>query len=321
MRRKFYAQKILVFGLAVVSASESGYAIPLRRDTSNVRLNHKVIVLPAVIHSPETRWGFGAGGTMTFHVGKPVVGTRTSNVQAIGLYTTRHQTIVGLAGSIFFPRENYILRMHSSYTYFPDKYWGLGNRTDSHKPVTFSYKQFYIFPQLLRRIYKDLYAGISLEYQRVFHFTYDRSNFYDYTNVEGLQGGIIPRAGALLTWDSRNNAFSPTKGEFVEFSVTSFENWPKDFDYTNYVFDFRKYIETRRSQVVAFQVYCNFNKGSIPILSLASMGGHSLMRGYYSGRFRDKDLVAIQAEYRMPVWKSFGVVGFAGAGQVTNHLE
>ena len=321
MGRKFGAQKVLLVSLAMTLALETGYAIPHRRDTSNIRPNHHVILLPAVIHSPETKWGFGAGGTVTFHVGKPDVHTRTSNVQGIGLYTTRHQTIAGLDGTLYFPHENYILRIHSSYTYYPDKYWGLGNRTDSHKAVNFSYKQFYIFPQLLRRVYKDLYAGISLEYQHVYRMSYDRNNFYDYKNVEGLQGGIIPGAGALITWDSRNNAFSPTKGEFLELAVTQFENQPKDFDYSNYIADFRKYVETRRNQVIAFQVYCNFNKGSIPILSLASMGGHSMMRGYYSGRFRDKDMVAAQVEYRMHVWKRFGLVGFAGAGQVTNHLE
>ena len=321
MRRNFDAQWILWLSLALVSAQETAYCIPIKDDTSRIMQSHKVIVLPAAIHSPETKWGFGTGGTVTFHLGKQDIRTRTSNFQAIGLYTLRHQTIVGLDGSVYFPGENYILRMHSSYTYFPDKYWGLGNRTDSHKAVALTYKQFYIFPQLLRRIYKDLYIGISLEYQRVFHFYYDRSNFYDYANVEGLQGGNIPGAGALITWDSRNNAFSPTKGEFFEVSMTSFENQPKDFDYSNYIFDFRKYIETRRNEVVAFQIYFNFNKGSIPILSLASMGGHSLMRGYYSGRFRDKDLVAAQVEYRMHVWKRFGVVGFAGAGQVSNHLE
>jgi outer membrane protein assembly factor BamA len=319
--RKFGVQKMFVFSLAMVLVLETGYAIPVRRDTSNSKHRYKVIVLPAVIHSPETKWGFGTGGTMTFHIGKPDVRTRTSNIQLIGLYTSRHQTVLGLDGSLFFPNENYILRMHSSYTYYPDKYWGLGNRTDSHKPVNFSYKQFFVFPQLLRRVYKDLYAGISLEYQRVFHFTYDRNNFYNYDQVKGLQGGIIPGAGALITWDRRNNAFSPTKGEFLEFSATFFENRQKDYYYTNYIVDLRKYIETERNQVMAFQVYCNFNSGSIPILSLASMGGHSMMRGYYSGRFRDKNMVAAQVEYRLHVWKWFGLVGFAGTGQVTNHPE
>ena len=103
MGKKFGAQNVLLVSLTMMLALETGYAIPHRRDTSNIRPNNKVIVLPAVIHSPETKWGFGAGGTVAFHVGKPDVHTRTSNVQGIGLYTTRHQTIAGLDGTVYFP--------------------------------------------------------------------------------------------------------------------------------------------------------------------------------------------------------------------------
>jgi hypothetical protein len=40
------------------------------------------------------------------------------------------------------------------------------------------------------------------------------------------------------------------------------------------------------------------------------------MRGYYKGRFRDKDILAVQAEYRVMVTKRIGVVGFAGLAGV-----
>jgi hypothetical protein len=40
------------------------------------------------------------------------------------------------------------------------------------------------------------------------------------------------------------------------------------------------------------------------------------MRGYYQGAFRDKVLVDAQVEYRMPIWKIFGVTGWIGAGRV-----
>jgi hypothetical protein len=40
------------------------------------------------------------------------------------------------------------------------------------------------------------------------------------------------------------------------------------------------------------------------------------MRGYYKGRFRDKDILAVQAEYRVMVTKRIGVVGFAGLADV-----
>ena len=40
------------------------------------------------------------------------------------------------------------------------------------------------------------------------------------------------------------------------------------------------------------------------------------MRGYVRGRYRDRDLVAAQLEYRMPVAGRLGVAAFAGAGTV-----
>ena len=40
------------------------------------------------------------------------------------------------------------------------------------------------------------------------------------------------------------------------------------------------------------------------------------MRGYARGRYRDREVAAVQAEYRMPVAGRFGVAAFAGAGTV-----
>jgi hypothetical protein len=40
------------------------------------------------------------------------------------------------------------------------------------------------------------------------------------------------------------------------------------------------------------------------------------MRGYYKGALRDNVLIDGQIEYRMPVGKIFGVVGWIGTGRV-----
>jgi outer membrane translocation and assembly module TamA len=45
------------------------------------------------------------------------------------------------------------------------------------------------------------------------------------------------------------------------------------------------------------------------------------MRGHYQGRYRDRQMVAAQAEYRVPVWWRLGVVGFAGVGQVARDVD
>jgi len=42
------------------------------------------------------------------------------------------------------------------------------------------------------------------------------------------------------------------------------------------------------------------------------------MRGYFTGRYRDRHYFATQIEYRIRVWWRFGLVGFIGMGDVAN---
>jgi hemolysin activation/secretion protein len=58
----------------------------------------------------------------------------------------------------------------------------------------------------------------------------------------------------------------------------------------------------------------------IPLRSLASLGGDNCMRGYYSGRYRDKQQIALQAEWRMPVYGRWGVVAFGSTGDVARKV-
>ena len=45
------------------------------------------------------------------------------------------------------------------------------------------------------------------------------------------------------------------------------------------------------------------------------------MRGYYDGRFRDKNQVVLQAEYRVPLFWRLGMVAFGGFGTVSNNFS
>src|SRR5258706_1433458 len=76
-----------------------------------------------------------------------------------------------------------------------------------------------------------------------------------------------------------------------------------------------------KRQILAIQAFGNFVVGNAPFKELAELGGPRIMRGFYRGRFRDNYLTAVQAEYRMPLNKRIGVVGFAGLGKVYNPKE
>jgi len=45
------------------------------------------------------------------------------------------------------------------------------------------------------------------------------------------------------------------------------------------------------------------------------------MRGHYRGRYRDKNLMAFQTEYRWNFFKRFGLALFGGFGNVSNDFN
>ena len=45
------------------------------------------------------------------------------------------------------------------------------------------------------------------------------------------------------------------------------------------------------------------------------------MRGYFEGRYRDKNAMVYQAEWRFPVYKKLNMVLFGSSGQVANNLS
>jgi hypothetical protein len=60
--------------------------------------------------------------------------------------------------------------------------------------------------------------------------------------------------------------------------------------------------------------------GNVPYRMLPTLGGSKYLRGYYKGRFRDKNLILIQQECRMPLYKRLGIAVFGGVGEVASTL-
>ncbi|MBS1660308.1 MAG: BamA/TamA family outer membrane protein [Bacteroidetes bacterium] len=289
------------------------------KSPANIR---HVLVLPIIARSIETGWSFGLASAGTFHLKSRDTTTRTSNAQALALYTTRKQFVVALNGSIYFPGERFIINEQLSYSSFPDNFWGLGKRTADSSKESYKYKQYYIYlhPQLL--VAHNLFLGLVFEHQRVFDVEYTKGRIFDKENIPGRYGYHISGLGLSVTYDNRNNAFSPDKGGMMQFWFDHFASYlGSDYQYTNFVFDLRRFIRIYKGQVLALQAFGSFNAGTTPLRSFAYIGGASNLRGYYAGRFRDKDAAIFQAEYRIPLFWRLGATGFAGIGNVGPKLS
>ncbi|MEP6746678.1 MAG: BamA/TamA family outer membrane protein [Bacteroidota bacterium] len=278
--------------------------------------NH-LLVLPVIARSIETSWSFGTAVSGTFHINKKDSTARTSNLQSLVLYSLKKQFIAAVNGTIYFPGEKFILSTQLSYSFFPDKFWGTGRIAPDSNAESYNFKQFYIYLHGQRSVANHLYVGVIYEYQRLFKVNYIPGGLFDKENIPGRTSYHISGLGASFTYDTRNDAFAPDKGVFLQGYFNHFAPlFGSDFKYTNYVVDVRSFIKTYKKQVLALQAYAFLNSGMVPLRSLASFGGANSMRGYYDGRYRDKDQVVLQAEYRVPVYKRFGAVLFGGVGNV-----
>jgi outer membrane protein assembly factor BamA len=283
---------------------------------------HPILVLPIIASSIETGWSFGVANAATFHISRRDTAIRTSNAQALALYTTRGQFVVALNGSIYFPGERFILNEQLSYSSFPDNFWGLGKRAPDSNKESYKFKQYYVYlhPQFL--IGRKLFLGVLYQFQRAFDIDYPHGGLFDTQYVDGRYGYHVSGFGSSITFDTRNNAFAPDKGIMAQVYFTHFTRvFGSDYQYTNYVVDIRHFQRISKGQVLALQVFGSFNAGEVPLRSLSFLGGANTMRGYYAGRYRDKNAAVIQAEYRIPLFWRLGAVGFGDIGNVGPELS
>jgi len=276
-----------------------------------------LLAFPFVVRSLETDWGFGGILARFFKAEKRDTTIRTSDVNLLGLYTLRKQLILVLSSTIFFPKEDHIARFQASYSYYPDNFWGLGNHTSHTDNEGFTQKQFFINPEFLWRIHGNLYLGSTYEFQHTAPVIYKPGGIFDQENIIGRYGGNTAGIGPVLSWDTRNNAYSPDHGFFAEMKYVYFDqHLGSDFNLRIFSIDLRKFIYLSKRSVLALQGLGGFTGGNTPFRKLEELGGADMMRGYYGGRFTDKCLMAYQAEYRRFLFWRLGVVGFASTGEV-----
>ena len=312
----------LCFFFVVLLAGQifASEAIPV--DTLKTKTTGKFLIFPFLIRSPETSVGFGAASAFFFKTKHNDTLIRTSDFNLVSLYTLKKQMVFVLGSSIYFPDEKMIVRLQTSYSHYPDKTWGIGNTTPDGVQEDYSIHQFYFYPQFLRKFFRHWYGGFSYEYQHVYDFIYEYNGVFEQQDIAGRNGGKMSGLGVLLSYDSRNSAYSPTKGILGEFNFISHsDHFGSDFNFSSLVVDVRKFFPLKKGRVLGMQLIFKENKGTVPIRNLALLGGSEMMRGYYYGRYTDKDMIAYQAEIRQFLFWRLGVVGFAGLGEVADRIS
>jgi len=311
-------------GVPVASDSVAAVSTPRREKPS-------FIPLPIVFSQPETGLGYGLALLPIWRLGADTT-TRKSNARLVAWRTQKKQSLLQLTHTVFTPNEEFLISGEASYYHqFPINYYGFGPSTRLADKSIIQYKVFIFNERVLKRIGRNLFAGAvyrltNLRDVRVKEGINDdptQSRLFDRPAQEYTRNTLISGVGPALLYDGRDNVLSTYRGSYLELSsLFNSSTLGSDFSFNRFVVDARHFRPLGQSTntILAAQLIGQFHTGTVPFRELANLGGDRTIRGYYEGRYRDRQLLAVQAELRQHLFGRFNGVAFAGLGQVGNQF-
>ena len=123
------------------------------------------------------------------------------------------------------------------------------------------------------------------------------------SSITITSSGFGPRA----TFDTRDNDMNPAAGVLLDLRANfADEAFGSDFDYQTYEVSGEPLPARRPAASLALRGYACQASDRTPLFDLCLFGANNDLRGYEVGRYRDRAMVAAQAEYRFPLARALG---------------
>jgi len=308
---------LLIAAAAAVAQTSASRAAQTQEPGADKKFKPRVLLLPIIYYTPETRLALGVGGVLNYRFGRDKGNTRPSSLWLLMVYTMNNQVQLQLKPEVYLSKNSFILGATLRFERFPQRFYGIGNDVPLTAEEVYTPETLGLQLSVKRKVVGSIFGGIQYQLQKTLIQKVKPGGLLSQGDIPGSTGGVISGLGLSVNWDNRDNLFFPRRGSYLQFAADFFgAPIGSDYHYSTSKLDLRTYVPVLSTHVLAFQVYIRNMGGSPPFYQLSMLGGASVMRGNYGGQYRDKALLAFQAEYRLPVWKRFGAVGFAGLGDV-----
>ena len=305
----------LIFSLCLsLSGQEAGEnARPQDKgEKSSPRANKaRVAAIPMLNYNEATGLGVGLLTGVFYPVDKKDDVSPPSSTMLFGFYAKNKTNAYGLAQKFYLKKDTYrltmaLVRASINFQFYHENIPGgfLGYNTGAR----------FALLQAERRVAKSFYLGLKYRYNRT-RTTFDIP--IDYDPPEVTYSGL----GPVLSFDSRDNVFSPRKGGLIKLeALINHDLFGSARDYTILEAVANAYFSLPKKAILATRVFAKTGLGDVPFEEQAVMVGTDL-RGYSSGKYRGEQKYTLQAEYRRPLFKKVGAVVFGGFGWVADDIS
>ena len=253
-----------------------------------------------------------------------------SSVSANVSYTQLKQAIFAMQPNIWTKNDAWNLIGDNRFIKYPQETFGLGGHTLPRDGYIIDYFLVRVHETALRHVIKDFYAGIGYDFDYHFNIkelTTDTAT--DYKKYGGGTKSVTSGFKAELEYDSRRNSINPVAGGFYGSIIYGYylKYLGSDDNYGSLKIDLRTYIPLSKNKkhILALWNYdwFTFNRHA-PYLDLPSTAWddfNATGRGYVQSRYRGKNMIDLEGEYRFPILRDgfFGGVIFANVESVTDY--
>jgi hypothetical protein len=246
------------------------------------------------------------------------------------LYTQKEQFVFRVQNNLWTKNNRFNIVSDWRYYWYPQKTYGLGSQSSLHNFADQTYSYIRLHQTILKSFKTNWYVGpgVAWDYHYDIVQTSDSEELVNDINLYGI-GQQSTSTGFFLNLlhDNRTNSINPLEGKYLNVIYRSNFTWAgSDAAWQMLLIDLRKYVTfpKRSENVMAFWNYNWFTfSGDAPYLDLPATGwdmNSNMGRGYIQGRFRSKNIIYLESEYRFKISRNglLGGVVFGNAQSVSD---
>jgi outer membrane protein assembly factor BamA len=237
-------------------------------------------------------------------------------------YDSKIQKLFRTRSEIWAANNNYKFVTDLRFEIYPTDTYGLGTFAPLSTDDDISYRYLRVYETVLKKITDDYYVGGGYNLDCHYDITAGGnsngsvSDFMKYGQADHSTSSGI---NLTLLYDSRQNPINPLKGTYANLIFRQNLNFlGSNTNWEQVAFDFRKYVRLspQSNNVLAFWAIAAFTGGNAPYLDLPATGSdmyNNSGRGYAIGRYRGKNELYFETEYRFGITRNglLGAVLFA----------
>jgi len=303
-----------LFGLLISNGQEQ------KLDTTFNAQSKTLLVVPLIENNPTIETGFGGLGMFFFTLDEDDEISPPSLISVYGIYSTNKSHIFTPMGRFFWGEDRNRalisvgnMRMNNDFDYSEEA---------EELRLVFSEIRTFVTAEYSRKVVGDFYLGmLYLGTQTSYKFdqgTDEENDFTkDFFEQNGIEDNFVSSIGLNISFDNRDYNYYPTKG--LSFSIRPKLNagWlGSENNYVDTDYEIIYFHSLRQNHILAFSVAGGFAFGDVPFDGYQNYGFRNSLRGYETGKYKGKYMIASQAEYRWRFYDRWGAVFFAGTGSI-----